>query len=307
MDKARQVTFQDLEILLAFSTTEHLGQAARNLGLSVPSIQRSIRALEGKLGVVLVERDGRRLRLRHAGWVLARQAARLLRSRSDAVDEVLAAAGAELVPLRIGHTFSLGIEVVPQIVAAFLDRSAGTRVMLRQDAATSIIESLLSAEVDAAFTSISPVEPDVRVVPLFREPMLLAVPVSDPLAGSEAVELASVEERRFVAMSEGSSSRGYMVRACARAGFSPRVVMDADDLFSVTGAVAAGIGLSVLPGRMRDYRHPGVALIPLLEPVPTRRTVCLAYRRQSTRETQLNVLREVAQRHAASTPSLHNM
>ena len=307
MDKTRQVTFQDLEILLAFSTTEHLGHAARNLGLSVPSVQRSIRALEGKLGVVLVERDGRRLRLRHAGWVLARQAARLLRSRSDAVDEVLAAAGAELVPLRIGHTFSLGIEVVPQIVAAFLNRSAGTRVMLRQDAATSIIESLLSGEVDAAFTSISPVEPDVRVVPLFQEPMLLAVPVSDPLAGTEAVDLASVGERRFVTMSEGSSSRGYMVRACARAGFTPRVVMDADDLFSVTGAVAAGIGLSVLPGRMRDYRHPGVVLIPLAEPVPTRRTVCLAYRRQSSRQTQLSVLREVAQRHAASTPSLHDV
>jgi LysR family transcriptional regulator, transcription activator of glutamate synthase operon len=307
MDKARQVTFHDLEVLLAFSSTEHLGQAARNLGLSVPSIQRSIRALEKKLGVVLVERDGRRLRLRHAGWVLTGQAARLLRSRSDAVDEVLAAAGAELVPLRIGHTFSLGIEVVPRIVAAFLKRSAGTRVMLRQDAAVSIIESLLSGEVDAAFTSISPVEPDVRVVPLFQEPMLLAVPVSDPLASAEAVELARVEERRFVAMSEGSSSRGYMIRACARAGFTPRVVMDTDDLFSVTGAVAAGIGLAVLPGRMRDYRHPGVVLIGLVEPVPTRRTVCLAYRRQSSRGLQLGVLREVAQRYAASTPSLHDM
>jgi LysR family transcriptional regulator, transcription activator of glutamate synthase operon len=304
MDKARHVTFHDLEILLAFSSTEHLGQAARHLGLSVASIQRAIRGLEDKVGVALVERDGRRLRLRHAGWVLAREAARMLRARCDAVDEVLAAAGAERVPLRIGHTFSLGIEVVPRIVATFLERSAGARVMLRQDAATTIIESLLSGEIDAAFSSISPVEPDVRVVPLFTEPMLLAVPAGDPLAGADAVELARVGERRFVAMSEGSSSRGYMMRACARAGFTPRVVLDTDDLFSVAGAVAAGIGLAVLPGRMRDYRHPGVVLIPLVEPVPTRRTVCLAYRRHSGRELQLSVLREVAQRHAATTPSL---
>lgn len=307
MDKARQVTFHDLEILLAFSAGEHLGQAARSLGLSVASIQRSIRALEDKLGVVLVERDGRRLRLRHAGWVLAGQAARLLRSRSDAVDEVLAAAGGELVPLRIGHTFSLGIEVVPQIVATFLERSAGVRVMLRQDAATTIIESLLSGDIDAAFTSISPIEPDVRVVPLFQEPMLLAVPVGDPLAGEDAVDLAQVGERRFVAMSEGSSSRGYMMRACARAGFTPRVVLDTDDLFSVTGAVAVGIGLAILPGRMRDFRHPGVVLIRLVEPVPTRRTVCLAYRRNSAREAHLGMLREVAQRHAAISASLRDM
>jgi len=307
MDKARQVTFHDLEILLAFSSGEHLGQAARNLGMSTASVQRSIRALEDKLGVVLVERDGRRLRLRRAGWVLAGQAARLLRSRSDAVDEVLAAAGGELVPLRIGHTFSLGIEVVPQIVATFLDRSAGVRVMLRQDAATTIIESLLSGDIDAAFTSIAPVEPDVRVVPLFEEPMLLAVPTGDALATEEAVDLARVGDRRFVAMSEGSSSRGYMMRACARAGFTPRVVMDTDDLFSVTGAVAVGIGLAVLPGRMRDYRHPGVVLIRLIEAVPTRRMVCLAYRRKSGREAYLGVLREVAQQHAATTPSLRDM
>jgi LysR family transcriptional activator of glutamate synthase operon len=307
MDRARQVTFHDLEVLVAFSATEHLGQASRNLGLSVASIQRTIRGLEEKLGLVLVERDGRRLRLRPAGWVLVRQAAQLLRSRSDAIDEVRAAAGAELVPLRIGHTFSLGIEVVPQIIAGFLDRSAGSRVMLRQGAAVAIIESLLRGEVDAAFTSIAPVEPDVRVVPLFEEPMLLAVPVADPLATGRTAELAAVKDRRFVAMTAGSSSRGHLMLACARAGFSPRVVMDTDDLFSVTGAVAAGIGLALVPGSMRDYRHPGVALVPLAEAVPTRRTVCLAYRRRTGRDKQLSVLSEVAQRHVVIRRSLRDM
>jgi LysR family transcriptional regulator, transcription activator of glutamate synthase operon len=301
---ARNVTFHDLEVLLAFSSAEHLGQAAESLGVSVASVQRTIRALEAKLGVELVERDGRRLRLRNAGRVLARQAARLLRSRADAIDEVLVAAGSDLAPLRVGHTFSLGIEVVPRIIAIFLRESADARVALRQGAATAIIASLLSGEVDAAFTSICPVEPDVRVVPLFTEPMVLAVPADDPLVGEPAVELARVADRRFIAMSEGSSSRGFMMTACARAGFTPNVVLETDDLFSVTGAVAAGIGAAVVPGRMGDQGHSGVALIPLIEPVPTRRTVCLAYRREPGHEAQLRALREVAQRYAATAPSL---
>lgn len=303
-ERARRVTFHDLEVLLAFSSTEHLGHTARDLGTSVASVQRTIRGLEDRLGVRLVERDGRRVRLRHTGWVLARQAAGVLRSRADAVDVVLAAAGVDQVPLRVGHTFSLGIAVVPRIVAAFRERSPGARVALRQGAAMHIIATLLAGEIDAAFTSISPVEPDVRVVPLFEEPMLLAVPSGDPLASESAVEPARVADRGFVAMSDGSSSRGYMMRACARAGFTPRVVLEADDLFSVAGAVAAGIGVSVLPGRMSDYAHPGVRLIPLTEPVPTRRTICLAYRRQSGREARLDALREAAQRHTATDPSL---
>jgi len=299
-DPARRVTFHDLEVLLAFSSTEHLGHTARHLGVSAGSVQRTIRALEGKLGVRLVERDGRRVRLRHSGWVLARESARLLRSRADAVDVVRAAAGADQVPLRIGHTFSLGVAVVPRVVAAFQARSPGARVTLRQGAATHVIATLLAGEIDAAFTSISPVEPDVRVVPLFEEPMLLAVPSGDPLAAEPAVAPARVADRGFVAMSEGSSSRGFLMRACARAGFTPRVVLDTDDLFSVAGAVAAGIGVSILPGRMSDYAHPGITLLPLIEPVPTRRTICLAYRRQSTREPHLDALRETAQQYAAT-------
>jgi LysR family malonate utilization transcriptional regulator len=133
---------------------------------------------------------------------------------------------------------------------------------------------------------------------------VLAVPADDPLVGEPAVELARVADRRFIAMSEGSSSRGFMMTVCARAGFTPNVVLETDDLFSVTGAVAAGIGAAVVPGRMGDQGHSGVALIPLIEPVPTRRTVCLAYRREPGHEAQLRALREVAQRYAATAPSL---
>jgi LysR family transcriptional regulator, transcription activator of glutamate synthase operon len=301
---ADDVTFHDLEILLAFSANEHLGVTADRLGLSPASVQRAIRALETKLGVPLIERDGRRLRLKPSGWVLAEQAVRVLRSRSDAVDVVRAAAGLADVPLRVGHTFSLGIAVVPRIVARFMRARPTVRVMLRQGPATATVSSLLSGDVDAAFTSISPVEPDIRVLPLFTEAMLLAVPADDPLAARSEADLAELRERGFVAMRSGSSSRDHMMRACVRAGFTPRIVMETDDLFSVQGAVGAGIGLSVLPARMSDQAHPGVAMLPLREDVPTLRTICLAYRESTVRAASLHTLRHVAREHVALDPSL---
>ena len=299
------MTFHDLEVLLAFSATEHLGAAAEQLGYSVASVQRTIRALEGKLGVALIERDGRRVRLRQPGWVLAQHAARVLRSRSDALDAVLAAAGLGEVPLRVGHTFSLGISVVPRIVARLLRASPAIRITLRQGPATAMVATLLSGGIDAAFTSISPVEPDIRVVPLFSEELLLAVGRDDPLAARERVDLAEVRERDFVAMADGSNSRGFLMRACARAGFTPRIAMETDDLFSVQGAVGAGVGVSVLPARMSDHDHPGVALVPLDEAVPTHRTICLAYRENPAREGALRALRAAALEQVALDPSLH--
>lgn len=299
---AGELTFRDLEVLLVFSQTEHLGRAAEQLGCSTASVQRTLRSVEDKLGVVLVEREGRRLRLRHAGWVLARQAAGVLRSRSDAVDSVRAAGSSYEVPLRVGHTFSLGLRVVPETIAAFLHRDPAVRVVLRQGPATMTVASLLAGEIDAAFTSISPVEPDISVVPLFEEAALLAVPAGQPVGDGGPVALADVRERPFVAMGGGANSRGFLDTACARAGFRPRVVVDTDDLFSVTGLVAAGVGVSVVPASMGDHHHPGVTLLPLAEEVPTRRTVSLAYRPGTVRGPALRELCATARRTASRPP-----
>jgi DNA-binding transcriptional LysR family regulator len=164
------------------------------------------------------------------------------------------------VPLRIGHTFSLGIEVVPQIIASFLDRSAGSRVMLRQDSAVAIIESLLRGEVDAAFTSIAPVEPDVRVVPLFEEPMLLAVPVADPLATvihPGGATLAAVLPLGVVNEALGESAlRAYAlgVEAQLRLGnaISPGHYDAGWHITGTCGVVGAAVAAAVLLGLDAD-------------------------------------------------------
>ncbi|HEY3687129.1 MAG TPA: LysR family transcriptional regulator [Streptosporangiaceae bacterium] len=289
-----EITFRELEIFLAFSRTEHLGRAAEEIGVSVPTLQRAVRSLEQRMGVPLVEREGRRIRLLHAGHVLADEAARILRARVDAREAVLAASGRSRTLLRIGHTFSLGIAFVPGVVAAFTRTAPDARVELHAGPATKMISSLLAGEIDAAFTSISPVEPDVHVITLFTETLMLAVARGDPIAARPYVDLAELRDRDFVAMPGGASSRGDLMRACARAGFVPRRLVEADDLFAIEGLVGAGLGVSLLPESMGGHDHPGVARVPLHEPVPTRRTICLAHRRDTARDPAVRALTAAA-------------
>ncbi|KAA9151054.1 LysR family transcriptional regulator [Amycolatopsis acidicola] len=276
-DRANQVTFDDLEVFLVFAKTEHFGQAAAELGVSVPTVQRSVRALERKLGVGLIEQAGRRVRLRHSGQVLAREAHGVLRARADAVDTTLAEAGAPQRVLRVAHTYSLGLGFVPAVLAELLQGLPGLRFRCWQGSATSVVSTLLRGDADVAFTSVAPTEPDMVVDPLFTESLLLAVPADDPLAGRDAVELAGVRDRPFVAMEPGSSSRTHLVNACARAGFVPRIAVEGNDLFLVESMVGAGLGVSVVPAGMNDHRHPRVARLPIAEPGSASRTVFLAY------------------------------
>jgi DNA-binding transcriptional LysR family regulator len=290
------ITFSDLEMLVAFARTEHFGHTAAELGVSAATVQRAIRTLERKLGVPLIEQSGRRVRMVHAGNVLVREAHGVLRARRDAIDSTLADAGHPQRLLRIAHTFSLGLGFVPRVLAALLVDHPGLRFRCWQGSATDVIAALLRGEADVAFTSLSPNEGDFVVVPLFTESLLLAVPADDPLAQRQSVSLAQVRDRPFIAMELGSSSRTHMVNACARAGFVPRIAVEGNDLFVVESMVGAGIGVSVVPEGMTDHQHPRVVRIRIVDPAPAGRTVLLAYPHAGAHRESIGDLARIARR-----------
>jgi DNA-binding transcriptional LysR family regulator len=300
-----QVTFSDLEMFAAFAQWEHFGHTASELGVSVPTVQRGLRALERKVGVALIENQGRRVRMRHAGHVLAREAQILLRARTEALRIVCADAGEPRRLLRVAHTFSLGVKFVPEVLAQLLAECPGLRLETRQESATAVVSSVLRGDTDVAFTSISPAEPSIQIEPLFTEALLLAVPATDPLASRDGADLKDAANRPFVAMRQGSSSRQHLINACARAGFAPQVVAEASDLFGVESMVAAGLGVALVPERMSDYEHPGVRRLRILEPKSIERTIFLACPTSVTASDAAIRLTRIAREHGrALTRSL---
>lgn len=293
----RDITFADLEMLVAFARTEHFGNTAGELGVSVATVQRAIRSLERKLGIPLIEQAGRRVRMLRAGTVLVREANAVLRARRDAIDSTLADAGHPQRLLRIAHTFSLGLGFVPGVLAEVLASHPGLRFRSWEGSATDVVAALLRGEADFAFTSVSPSEQDFVVEPLFTESLLLALPAEDPLARLDSVPLSAVRERPFVAMELGSSSRAHMVNACARAGFVPRITIEGNDLFVVESMVGAGIGVSVVPEGMTDHQHPRVARIRIVDPAPAGRIVFVAYPRAGAQHQSVRDLARIAREH----------
>jgi DNA-binding transcriptional LysR family regulator len=286
-DAEHRLGLRELEIFLAFAQTQHMGRAAEEIGVSIPSIQRTVRALELELGVPLVERDGRRLRLLHAGQVLAEHATQILRSRTDAVRATLAASGSERLTLRLGHTSSLGFVIVPRYVEKVLRRDPETHVQLRQGSTAVLLAAILTGGLDAALVS-GPVDaPELHVVPLFEDPVLLAVPIDDPLAHAARVDIAAFRDRGFITLGESSGNHAGVLRLCARAGFRPRIVLEADDLCTVEGAVAAGLGVALVPRSMNQHPHPDVAHVPIATAIPMMRPVMLVYPRGAPRNEAL--------------------
>lgn len=291
---AREISFADLEMLVAFASSEHFGRTAAELDVSTATVQRAIRALERKLGLELLEQAGRRVRLNHVGHVLVNQAHTVLRSRVDAVAVTLAETGRAHRLMRISHTYSLGLGFVPAMIARYLHQEPAMRFRCQQSAATQAVSALLRGEADMAVGSLAPAEPDLVVVPLFSEALMLAVPESDPLAKQDRVRLSQIRDRPFIAMEPGSSSRTALVNACARAGFVPRVTFEGSDLFVVESMVGAGIGISLVPEEMRAHQSPKVVRLPIDGPTAAPRTIFLAYPRSNESFVEIRALADIA-------------
>jgi DNA-binding transcriptional LysR family regulator len=293
-ETAGRLGLRELEIFLAFAKTEHLGRAAEDLGITVPSVQRAVRTLELDLGIPLVERAGRRLHLLAAGQVLAEHTTLLMRARIDAAEAAIAASGRARSQFRLGHGPALGFVVVTRYVTKIRRLHPDTLVQLHQATTNALIDSVLAGEIDAAFVSGSPSRPELRAMHLFNEPALLAMPANDPLASiDECTDIAAFRERGFVTFAEGSANRLALMNMCARAGFRPKIALEVDDICTLEGAVAAGIGIALVPRGTTEHAQPKVARVPITG-MAGRRAVTLIFSRSAPRTAMLSSLIAVA-------------
>jgi LysR family transcriptional regulator, transcription activator of glutamate synthase operon len=299
-----EIGFHELAVFSAFAEYEHLGRAAEALGLSLPAVQRAVRSLEARLGVPLVRRDGRRIRLLHAGRILADQAARVLRTRSEAIDAVLVAAGREQHVLRIGYMYSLGLRLVPDLMADVLAHQPDVRIELVHGATDPLVDRLLSGELDAVCVAPLPTQPEITTVALATEGFLASVSANDPLARRATIDLREIRHRPFAVLREGFGTRRLMLEACARAGFAPQIAFTCDDIFTAEGIVGAGLAVSILPERMTDHENPRIARVRLREAVPTRRTLGVAFLASQRKHIALRPMIDGAHRFAAGNGAI---
>jgi DNA-binding transcriptional LysR family regulator len=240
----------DLTSLAGFvvvADLEHMTRASAVLGIPQSTLSRRIHRLEVSLGFPLLARRGRRIEVTSAGRELADVARR---SFGDVDREVATLAEAQaasrgLVTLAFLHT--LGPVAVPAIIREFSGIRPGVRFRLVQDAHDEVVRRLRAGEVDVALTAPLPAEKDVKAVPLVEQRLCVVVPAAHRLAARRSVELGSLAEEGFVGFKPGYGLRRISDEWCREAGFVPRLAFEGDDVATVRGLVAAGLGIALLP------------------------------------------------------------
>ena len=280
---------RQLRVLREVALRGTIAAAAEALHLTGPAVSQQLAALEREAGVVLLERDGRSVRLTAAAETLVAHTETILAQLEAAEADLAVGEGRYGGDLRIAAFPTFARRLTP-VLRELSEAMPGVRLGVRELEPEQSLAALRTGEVEVAVAhEYSHVprrgERGLQRSVLFREPLLLALPAGHPRA-APAVALADVaDEPGWITPPAGLTCHDEVRLACAAAGFEPRVAGVAYSYDVTLALVAAG----------------GVALVPQTAVVEARDDVVLA------RTTDVRAWREVfaaVRRGSAHRPSI---
>ena len=256
-----------LRYFLAVAEELNFTRAARRLNISQPPLTQQIRALEGELGVTLIDRSTYRIALTDAGRAFAAEAARILGEVRNAARLARSAARGATGRVRVGFTESASFNpLVTATLRGFRGAYPEVEVSLEEHPTTELATELREGRIDVGF-----VRPPLREERglafdlLEKEPLVAALPGGHRLARRRAVALKELSAETFIlyprAVRPGLADE--VVSACESAGFTPLVGQYAPQLSSTINLVAASLGISIVPASMRSLQPRTVVYVPL--------------------------------------------
>lgn len=263
-------------MFVQFAAVAREGQvtkAAAVLGVPQPSITRHLARLESVLGVRLYARGRDGMALTAEGEKLVPSVQQALEVLTAAIVGLQAGTARPRVTLAFLHT--LGEHAVPVVLRRFGEHSPQVKFSLVQDSADQLLRRLRDGQVELCLTSPLPTQPDIEVVRLGLQRLVLAVPAGHYLAQESDTALAAAASDDFVALKPGNYTRLMADELCRTAGFEPRVAVEAAGISTVRGLVAAGLGVAIVPAAPAAIT--GLAEIPLTD-AGAYREVGLAWR-----------------------------
>jgi LysR family transcriptional regulator, low CO2-responsive transcriptional regulator len=242
----RTMTLHQLRTFRAVADQLSFSAAASELNLSQPSVSYQVKELEETLGIALLDRLGKRVRLTEAGEILYGYTQRTLTLLDEASLVMEQLRGIERGTLRVGASATVGIYVVPLALGAYKRQHPKLAVSLEIGGREQLQSRLRAGALDLAIMSPPFTDPDLEATPFLEDELVLVLPPGHRLASRKGLRLADFSEESFLMREPGSGTRVAVEQAARSAGVSLPVGMELGSNGAIKHAVEAGLGVAVL-------------------------------------------------------------
>ena len=244
----------------------HFGRAAEELNLGQSVLSRQIVKLESQLGAALFHRD-RPLRLTDAGALFFEDAKRLLQYSDASVAVIRRLQQGQFGRVRVGFTGTALNELCPRIVERYRENFPGVSLTISELLQKTLLDEIELGNLDVGFVRHPVARDGVAEEPVLTESYSAVLYKGHPLFSEKTLNLAQLAKEDFVTL-DGTlnhSYRDYLVGACRRSGFAPRIVQEVNTGRALLALVAARVGIAVVAYSHRLNSRRDLRFVPIPE------------------------------------------
>jgi len=261
-----------LKYFVTVAEQQNFTRAAEALHVAQPAISQQIKSLEEELGATLLLRNKRSVKLTAAGHAFLSEAREILAHAELAKQIARRAARGETGSLAIGCVGAGASAFLPGLVRLYRKKFPAVRVHLFELTPDQQLQAFAREKIDVGFRSPLAAADGKNFAQerIYGNRLMLAVPDDHALARAGKVRLEQFAGEDFVMFkrSEAPKLAEAMTQLCAKARFNPQVVSELPMIQTMLVAVAAGIGVAIVPACVRSFRQPGVTILTLRPAAP---------------------------------------
>ena len=254
-----------LRCFVAVAEELHFGRAATRMYMTQPPLSRQVQLLERGLGIQLLERNNRSVKLTAAGQGFLRDARHILAFSDQAADGARRLARGEAGSLTLGFTAVSAYQMIPQLLARAADELPGLQFTLKEMVSGAQLDALAAHRIDVGFVRQINDRDALDAQLISREPLLVALPSNHPLAQKQAIAVRDLDQQPFVmyAADEGRYFYDCIAGLFAVTGVTPRYVYHLGQTHTVVSMVKAGLGLAIVPASATQLHRGHLEFRPL--------------------------------------------
>lgn len=282
------MNLRDLDYLIALADQEHFGKAAKQCHVSQPTLSMQIKKLENELGVSLIERNRKKIRLTPtAEKILAH--VKPIQQHVKAIKQIsLLAQDSFAGDVYFGLIPTIAPYLLPTIMPKLTRTFPKIKFLLIEAHTQHLLELLNTGKCDCAILALPIADSGLQIKPFLSENFLLAVPKSHPLANKKTIKLEDLRRERPLLLEEGHCLREQALAICQQVDAQEYDAFKATSLETLRQIVAAGLGVTLIP-EMAALPTKNCVYLPFAKKAPQRK-IALVWRNMHLRDKLFNLM-----------------
>ncbi|MGK0254739.1 MAG: DNA-binding transcriptional LysR family regulator [Mariniflexile sp.] len=289
---SNQIEHRHLRYFLAVAEDLHFRKAAERLYISQPGLSRQIKQMEEDLGVILFERNNRKVNLTNVGQFLKSEITRNLKNLDQIINHAKLLQEGKDGNLTLGYVGSAMQKIIPELLVKFKNEHPNILFNLKEMDNQRQIESLFSHDIDIGFIRLKTVPIGLNIKSVLKETFCIVLPNDHPIDSTNFKSLSQFKDESFILFEPKFSPSYYekVMQIFEDSGFMPLVSHNTIHASSIFKLIESNFGISIVPKSLQLQYYKNVKFIEL-DKIPQRTTLSAVWDKNNTNPALENLLK----------------